>query len=183
MIVCLGWGSLIWNPNGLAMSGQWQPNGPAVSVEYLRQSNNGRLTLVLDKQVPKSPALWAKMQTADFAAAMENLRLREGDTRLEFIGRWCNGDPDPDIIPGLGRWASTIRASAVIWTALPARFDGEDFRRPSYQEALQYLRTLPRDIKMIAEEYVRRTPLQIRTTYRHSLERDLGWEPGDRTER
>jgi hypothetical protein len=177
MIVCLGWGSLIWNPNGLAMSGQWQPNGPALAVEYLRQSYNGRLTLVIDQQAPKSPVFWSGMLTDDLDAAMESLRRREGNTRLEYIGRWRSGETDPEGIPGLADWAETIQASAVIWTALPARFDGEDFRRPSYQQALQYLSALPRDIKTIAEEYVRRTPAQIRTPYRDSLETDLGWEP------
>jgi len=177
MIVCLGWGSLIWNPNGLEISGRWQLNGPPVPVEYLRQSFNGRLTLVIDKDVPKSPALWAKMQTMELDAAMENLRRREGNTLLEYIGCWRYGDPDPDVIPGLVRWAQSIQASAVIWTALPARFAGEDFIRPTYQEALQYLSALPQDIKTIAEEYVRRTPVQVRTPYRDNLETDLGWEP------
>ena len=177
MIVCLGWGSLIWNPNGLEIDGQWQPNGPPVPVEYLRQSDNGRLTLVIDKAVPRSRALWAKMQTMDLAAAMENLRLREGNTLIEYIGRWRYGEPDPGEIPGLADWAQSIQASAVIWTALPARFAGEDFRRPDYSEVLQYLSALPQHIKPIAEEYVRRTPAQIRTRYRDYLETDLGWEP------
>jgi hypothetical protein len=177
MIVCLGWGSLIWNPNGLVISGQWQPNGPSVPVEYLRQSNNGRLTLVIDKTAPKSTALWARMQTVNLADAMENLRLREGNTRIEYIGCWRYADPEPEAIPGLARWAATINARAVIWTALPARFAGEDFRRPGYNEALQYLRALPQDIKTIAEAYVRRTPAQIRTPYRDKIETDLGWKP------
>lgn len=177
MIVCLGWGSLIWNTDDLEISGQWEPNGPEVPVEYLRQSNNGRLTLVIDKEASKSAVLWARMRTTKLAEAKENLRIREGKTKREYIASWSPGDPNPEAIPGLSHWATTIQANAVIWTALPAKFDDNDFQKPSYQEAVKYLRELPPDKRIIAEEYVRRTPPQIRTPYRELFERDLGWEP------
>jgi len=177
MIVCLGWGSLIWDTAGLEIRGQWEPNGPAVPVEYLRQSNNGRLTLVIDKETPKAIVLWARMRSTNLADAGENLRIREGRTKSEYIGSWSYGDPSPEVIPDLSRWAATIQANAVIWTALPAKFNGNDFQKPSYQEAVKYLRELPKDKRSLAEEYVRRTPLQIRTPYRELFERDFGWEP------
>lgn len=54
MIVCLGWGSLIWNPGVLKTQGYWHDSGPKISVEYLRQSKDGRLTLVIDEGGEKS---------------------------------------------------------------------------------------------------------------------------------
>ena len=177
MIVCLGWGSLIWNPDCLAIIGKWKMNGPEVPVEYLRQSNNGRLTLVIDPQVPKSTVLWAKMKTNNLAEAKENLRVREGKAKPEYIGSWRQGDPGPEEIPTLALWAEQVQASAVIWTALPAKFDNMNFRKPSYPEAVKYLKGLPRDKRILAEEYVRRTPLQVRTPYREHLEDEFGWTP------
>lgn len=51
-IVIPGWGSLIWNPGNLAMTGEWQPDGPMLPVEFARVSTDGRLTLVIAPDVP-----------------------------------------------------------------------------------------------------------------------------------
>ena len=58
MIICLGWGSLIYKPESLAISGGWQEDGPSVSIEYLRQSKDGRLTLVIEPSAPELTVLW-----------------------------------------------------------------------------------------------------------------------------
>ena len=52
MIVCLGWGSLIWRPGDLPVV-DWRDDGPAVSVEFVRESQDRRLTLVLDPNFTK----------------------------------------------------------------------------------------------------------------------------------
>ena len=46
MIVCLGWGSLIWRPGDLPV-GDWRDDGPEIKVEFVRESTDHRLTLVL----------------------------------------------------------------------------------------------------------------------------------------
>jgi len=175
MIICLGWGSLIWNSESLAISGGWQEHGPEVPVEYLRQSRDGQLTLVIEPGVPKVTVLWAKMQTNDLGAAKENLRQREGGTKIEYIGFWAQDSECPADIPNLAHWAKIIGATAVIWTALPAKFDGEDYRKPTVDEAIAYLEQLEPRRRALAEEYVRRTPLQISTRYRSSFEEHFGW--------
>jgi hypothetical protein len=177
MIICLGWGSLIWNPDSLAISGGWQKDGPDVPVEFLRQSKDGRLTLVIEPNVPKSTVLWAKMQTNDLNEAKEILRLREGKTKREYIGAWTQNDESPLGIPGLGSWAAQIGVTAVIWTALPAKFDGTDYRKPTLNEAIAYLDQLEPNIKARAEEYVRKTPQQITTPYRSGFEKHFAWAP------
>jgi hypothetical protein len=40
--VCLGWGSLIWDPRELPIAVEWQTNGPLLAVEFARQSKKGR---------------------------------------------------------------------------------------------------------------------------------------------
>ena len=47
MIVCLGWGSLIWRPVDLPV-GDWRDDGPEIKVEFVRESTDHRLTLMLD---------------------------------------------------------------------------------------------------------------------------------------
>lgn len=48
-IAILGWGSLIWNPENLNYYTEfgWSKNEPKLPIEFLRISNNGRLTLVI----------------------------------------------------------------------------------------------------------------------------------------
>ena len=175
MIICLGWGSLIWDPGQLAISGGWSEQGPEVPVEYLRQSKNGRLTLVIEQSAPMVKVLWTKMQTNNLEEAKENLRQREGRIRREFVGFWTQDSKCPEEIPHMEDWAKEVGATAVIWTALPAKFNGENYRKPSIDEAITYLEQLEPEKRALAEEYIRKTPPQITTTYRSRFEQHFGW--------
>lgn len=175
MIICLGWGSLIYKPESLAISGGWQEDGPSVSIEYLRQSKDGRLTLVIEPSAPELTVLWAKMQTNDLDEAKENLRQREGDTMIKYIGEWTKGNKSPANIPEPANWAKQIDVTATIWTALPAKFNGDNFRKPTIEEAISYLEQLKPHQKYLAEEYIRKTPQQISTKYRSRFEEHFGW--------
>lgn len=175
-IACLAWGSLVWDPRDLPIASTWYEDGPGVQVEFAHQSGGQRLTLVMGESFQVVPSLWAWMDCSNLDDAIEGLRRREG-TVTRRIGFWSVGDDTPKHIVDLPGWAVENRADAVIWTALPPKFQGRDERIPSVDEALEYLSSLDDSSRQGAEKYVRKTPTQVRTPYRSEFERQLGWLP------
>lgn len=170
VIACLGWGSLIWDPRDLPVHPKWHKDGPMISVEFLRKSDNkeGRLTLVLDPsgKTPKVRSLWAVMDATDLKSATKALQKREGTTE-KLIEYWESNKDMPEKIKGLSEWAKCRGVDAVIWTGLTGNLGKED--------PVEYLKTLAYHTGKRAEEYVRKTPPQIDTPFRRRFEKELGW--------
>ena len=178
-VACLAWGSLVWDPRGLPLDEGWHSDGPGVQVEFLRQSRDGRMTLVLEPSAITVQALWAKIRTDDLASAVAVLAEREGigqKSTPKFIGTWSIGQPEPSLIHGLKNWAKANAIDHVIWTALPPKFN-DDQLRASPEQVLTYLKSLTGNTRDLAEEYVRNAPLQIRTQFRQAIEDMLQWTP------
>ena len=188
-IVCIAWGSLIWEPGPLRLASGWRPDGPLLPLEFVRDSDDSdELALVLHAPAPPVPTRWALLDTADLADAREMLRARE-KIRPESP-QWVGSLPDP-VPPGLpaptpaavvadiAAWMRARDVEAAVWTALPAKFAGVSERAPSAHEALAYLAGLAGDARAHAEAYVRRIPTDIRTLYRGLIEERLGWTSGD----
>lgn len=177
IIACLGWGSLIWEPRDLSIENEWFKDGPLIQVEFVRQSTDGRITLVLNPNSDNVPSLWAKMLTNNLDEAIESLRNREGiypKNKERDIGRWIKGEPSPELIDQLPECAECRGVTAVIWTNLSPKFDGV-FQTPSLQKILNYLNNLEDEQRSKAEEYIRNTPNQVKTKYRREIEVKLGW--------
>lgn len=178
MIVYLAWGSLVWEPGDLPLMHDWRSDGPEVRVEFVRQSSNGRLTLVLTPGADPLPSLWASFNGEDVAVAREHLRLREKIPRKNrdiHIGSWIPGASEPECIPGLEAWAKERGATAVVWTALPPKFFNRESPVASMEETVAYLSGLSGEARALAEEYVRRAPVQIASAYRRRFQEELGW--------
>lgn len=181
-IACLGWGSLVWDPRGLPIQREWFSDGPLAPVEFLRRSQDGRITLVLDPR-PQAVAvrlLWAVMDAADGDSAKEALRMREGTpaSRIaEDIGAWTRGDQPPALIVELPRWAESRGVDGVVWTALLPKFDGHASVAPTPEQVVAYLAGLTGRRRDDAERYIRRAPEQIDTPYRRRIEAALQWTP------
>jgi hypothetical protein len=175
VIACLGWGSLVWNPGGLPIQRQWFEDGPLVPVEFLRQSRDNRITLVLAEGVPLVRSLWAIMDAADLATAREALREREGTpkTNLHHIGSWTAGGSEPTSFK-LAAWTKARGIDGVVWTALPAKLGQNG--RPTPADVLEHLASLRGAERDNAEQYVRRAPRQIDTPIRRLIEANLGWK-------
>ena len=136
------------------------------------------MTLVLDSAAAPVRLLWAQFDPLDLVAAKEALATREGIKKgaiVRDVGSWVEGSADPALIPGLSAWAVAQGVDAVVWTALPPRFD--KFARPSVDDVLKYLFALTGSVRDQAEKYVRRAPRQIDTEYRRRIEAQLGWTP------
>jgi hypothetical protein len=178
MIVCLGWGSLIWRPEKLALKDPvtWYSDGPALPVEFARKSRESRLiTLVLVEHGPAVPVLWSEMAIDNLDAARRDLAAREHTPRIDRIGCWPSAESFPHV-ETIAAWGRAKGIDGVVWTALGPRFDA-DGEIASAEEIVAYLRSLAGNTKTSAEEYVRRAPPQIRTPNRAIIERELGWTP------
>ena len=176
-IGCLGWGSLVWNPDGLPIT-KWKYDGPFLPLEFARQSMDGRLTLVLLNKGNNVPVLYSILRAHDLTTAITLLSTREGCAR-KWIG-YCttNGDSgDFDHTKAIMYWAQNKKLDAIIWTALPPKFSSIVGRIPTAEEAISYLATMDVLTQQRAEEYIRKAPTQIRTPYRQLFEQQLGWHP------
>ena len=176
-IACLGWGSLVWDPRELPIQREWFNDGPFVRVEFVRKSNDGRMTLVLEANASPVRSLWAVMDHTDKADAREALRKRESVPKKnseEDIGWWSKDEDPPKLIVNLPEWAATHDVEGVVWTALPWKFNGTDCP-PDEEQVLKYLKGLTGAIRDNAERYVRRAPRQIDTRYRRRIEAALQW--------
>ena len=176
-IACLGWGSLVWDPRELPIQREWFADGPFVQVEFARQSDNGRMTLVLEPSAPPVRSLWAVMDHTDIDAAREALRKREGmsQKRAKEIVGWSKGESSPELIIDLPEWTASHGVEGVVWTALPPKFDGEEGRTPEVEQVLEYLGGLTGAARDAAECYIRCAPRQIDTPYRRRIAAALQW--------
>lgn len=178
-IGCLGWGSLIWRPDALLIQRQWFVDGPILPIEFLRQSNDGRLTLVLAKNARPVRVLWAMLATDDLQLAVKSLATREGISERNIpksVGSLTTTEVVQDEIKAeIQRWAKHTGLDAVIWTNLGPKFKGDNDVAPSIQQAKDYLASLDANTRAIAEEYIRRAPKQVDTDYRREFERTFGW--------
>ena len=177
-IACLGWGSLIWDPRNLPICSEWRTDGPELPIEFARQSQDGRITLVIVGGARPVPVLWAMLDVPSIGDARRSLAEREGisaDNAKHSIGAWtADIRSSHGEIETIANWAKVAPVTGVVWTALKPRFGGR-LIKPAGSQVVRYLLGLEPDKRRRAEEYIRRAPAQIKTAYRERIERELGW--------
>ncbi|NOT52547.1 MAG: hypothetical protein HOP10_14855 [Chitinophagaceae bacterium] len=177
-IACIGWGSLIWRPENLLIRRKWFTDGPLLRVEFARQSDNGRITLVITAEAKPVRTLWALMATENPVEAIESLRIREGigknNTGNKILSVTKDEETTEEVKALIKNWLISLELDAAIWTNLPPRI-GEEERVPTENEVILYLRSLDVNKTAFAEEYIRKTPMQIDTNYRRKIEKEFGW--------
>jgi hypothetical protein len=178
-IACIAWGSLLWKPQPLKLASGWHPGGPRLPLEFVRQSDDyPELALALYEGARAMPTYWAWLATKDLAKARAMLEARE-EIRPDYPE--CVGSIPPvdgaGTDPRIKKWMQGKGIDAVVWTALPAKFDGASGRAPTPEEAVAWLASLQGAARAKAEDYIRRTPAHIDTRYRRLIEQRLGWRP------
>lgn len=182
----LGWGSLLWQPKDLQFDKEigWSKNGPMLPIEFARISKDGRLTLVITEDVKEVKTYFAISNYETLEEAVLNLAVREGCGRKQ-IGSY---DKSKDTFSkevffekNILEWINNTDIDAVIWTNLEEKWDIKNDDGKVIEivpdERVDYLKKLKNHKRALAEEYIRRTPTQIKSHYRSLIEKELGWKP------
>lgn len=137
-IACLGWGSLIWKPGALPLLSGWFNDGPELPIEFSRVSDGGELATAICLNSPPCQVLWALLDVQSLDEGVQALRKREQipDDRQDGIGVFTI---NASTVGVLGKWAADRQLDAVIWTALPPRFEDVEGLIPSLDDVLSYL--------------------------------------------
>ena len=181
-VACIGWGSLIWDPRTLAIRGEWNSDGPALPVEFARESDGRKITLVICPHVDRVRTRWVLLNVSTVDEARQNLGLREYDKATpnwidRRIGYWdrTSGATSGTEAKTVAAWAAGHNLDAAVWTDLPFGFKAGGEVMPSFEEVVAHLKALVGEQREKAEEYVRRAPQEVSTVYRRGIEQELGW--------
>lgn len=176
-IAILGWGSLIWQPKELNYNKEfgWKDDGPYLPIEFARISNNGRLTLVITENDTEVQTLYTLSNYKTTEEAVLDLAVREGAGR-KSIGFYDKtkkefSDLNFPFRDKIIEWVDRTDFDAVIWTNLEENWEEKT------KDRIEYLKSLKGTTSALAEEYIRKTPEQIRTNLRQEIATQLNWPP------
>lgn len=189
-IAVLAWGSLVWDRRGLAVAGDFQPNGPMLPIEFCRVSGDGRLTLVIDEALGTPCVTYSAPSAAEsLDTAIENLWVREnregaavpsdlrGQGTVGYV-EFSSGHQSaiakqrhPHGMESITAWAKSNGYDAAIWTALPSNFHkpGKAGVPFSVDAAVNCLETLDAARLDAALTYFRQAPPEVLTPVRAAV--------------
>ncbi len=175
-IACIGWGSLIWRPDGLKIQNKWFEDGPLLQIEFARQSDNDRITLIIDNHKETRPVrtLWTLMTTENLDEGKLSLRDREGTVDKNIHSVLTNEVTEDQVKTIIKNWLLVKGLDAAIWTGI-SYGKKTNSSRPTVDYVINHLKGLEYEKRKVAEEYIRKVPRQIDTIYRRRIEMELGW--------
>jgi hypothetical protein len=183
-IAILGWGSLLWDLDGLApkVEGKWALRaGPRLPMEFSRISPKRRMGLVvcLDPVagVP-CPSHAIRSRRNRVCEAVADLAARERATTGR-IG-WATAEGDgfgrmPDVVSAVAAWCRAAGRAAAVWTDLEPNFRETTGVAFDAEQGCAYLRRLEGASLIEAHRYIRNAPSTTRTPLRRALAVDPWW--------
>ena len=172
-IACLGWGSLVWRPDGLKIIKKWFEDGPLLPIEFTRLSDNDRITLIIDKEAKPVRTLWALMTCDNLIYAKNSLQEKENTTKGNIHYAKVTDTTNDEIKIILINWLKNKDLDAAIWTGITYS-KKTDEKRPTIDYIIDHLKKLDYETRKVAEEYIRKAPRQIDTEYRRMIEMEFG---------
>ena len=175
-VACLGRGALIRGPHEWPVRRYRFDDGPPVSVELVRQSRDGRITLAVEPSARPLRALGARRDPECPEDARRAPARREGTSRKRIGFR--RSPPHSSVSPERGgTTAIAERAGArgltgSVWTALRPEFR-ECGRAPRGDEGQERLRGPTGTRGDSAERCIRRTPRPVGTECRRRIEAEV----------
>ena len=174
-IVCLGWGSLIWDPREFRdfLRSQWFSDGPALPVEFTRISGDQRVTLIIDQEAVPVATLWTEVNVESLDHAKEALMNREGTIpkHIHHIGIYEQADNIIDT--SVKAWIQERGFDYAMWTGL-SYSKASNGKRPPIEFVLSHLEGLDLPKRRTAFEYIKKAPKQINTEYRRAIVKAFG---------
>jgi hypothetical protein len=175
-IACIGWGSIVWEKNGLTFSGPWEKDGPYLPIEFARQSDNGQLLLTICENSNRVQTFWTTFQTNDITEAVESLRAIENTYHENINTLIKNEQQDGDYIrKAINEWLNDKNIDAAVWSGVRPKFKNVEGRKPSLKDVIEYLKNLDRPAYDLAKEYFQVAPVQIQTEYRDRIRNSMKW--------
>lgn len=188
-IAIIAWGSLLWSPGSLLFTSPWATDGPALPIEFVRISYDGRVTLAIHPNQPHQTTYWTLSALETLQEARRNLQHREGGADLSCAAYLTRDqehlpDLDEETRQAVSQWLTKHETiDAAIWTGFVSNWQTKRQKPWSHQEVLAYLQMLHNDTNthrvayLRAREYINNTPPQIRPPTRGRIEEALGWTP------
>ena len=162
-IVYLGWGSLLWDSEGLKVY-EWQRTDLKLPLEFSRASDGGfgRLTLVIDTKNGTENRVWAAdTEHKNINAAIKAIRKREGSKNPRSIA-YVDVKKDtqrvthtpPHIVTRIEEYAKKHGYDVVIWTDLSSNWVELKYSPFTNENVINYFRFLPMSIQVKVLTYI-----------------------------
>ena len=150
-------------------------------IEFARISSDGRLTLVIKDKVNNVTTLFAVASFENLDEAILDLAIREGCGKNK-IG-YCVKQGKEFCPPKFKYEMNVLNwldvkddIDAVLWTNLSPNFEDKIGLKLNAPNVINYLRHLPLETQVKAEEYIRKAPAIIDTPIRRAIIEQLKWK-------